>query len=426
MKPKLRIAGESEKALPRKINLTQATVPLLACPAGKTRVRIFDAKSGRLALMVTAAGRRSWYWCGRVKGLVRPVDYHIGDADAVPLADARRIAATVAAKAAEGIDPRAERDSARQRAKSAVTVQTLWERYRKHLEQKGSPATLRTDDSRYKLHLSAWKNRPVQDITREDVRELHNQLTNAKTENIADKTIKLLRRMLTFAEVSPNPAGARAVKFHGDVARDRFLSAGEIERLSAAMDECINQTVADALRFALLTGARRGNICGARWQDIHLGNGLWIIPRDQSKNKKPMPIALVPAAIALLRRRRDEQAAWLKRRARRYRLAEPEDCPYVFQGRTPDEPVKELKTTWQAVCKAAKIEGVRIHDLRHTLASHMAMGGASLLLIGKQLGHANKQSTMRYSHLELDAVRPATEAAVTAMFGGALKPKPGG
>lgn len=184
-----------------------------------------------------------------------------------------------------------------------------------------------------------------------------------------------------------------------------------------ALGKAANQTIADAIRFALLTGARRGNICNARWQDIHLDNGLWIIPRDQSKNKRPMPIALVPAAILLLRRRREEQAAWLKRRAKRYGLAKQEDCPFVFQGRTPDQPVKELKTTWQAVCKAAKIKGVRIHDLRHTLASHMAMKGASLLLIGKQLGHADKQSTMRYSHLEIEAVRPATEAAVAAMFG---------
>ena len=129
MKPKLRIAGDSEKALPRKVSLTQATVPLLACPKGKGRVRIFDAKCKGLVLMVTATGRRSWYWSGRVKGLTRPVDYHIGDGDGLPLVEARRIAAGITAKAAEGIDPRAERQAAKQANLSAITVGELWEAF---------------------------------------------------------------------------------------------------------------------------------------------------------------------------------------------------------------------------------------------------------------------------------------------------------
>src|SRR5690606_14054839 len=125
---------------------------------------------------------------------------------------------------------------------------------------------------------------------------------------------------------------------------------------------------------------------------------------------------------ALLRQRKQVVADWLKRRQKRYKLAEQEPNVYVFPT-TPDKPVREIKATWGKVCKAAKIEAVRFHDLRHTLASHMAMGGASLLLIGKQLGHSDKQSTMRYAHLEVNAVRPATEAAIATMFGTGEKPK---
>ena len=109
---------------------------------------------------------------------------------------------------------------------------------------------------------------------------------------------------------------------------------------------------------------------------------------------------LVPAAVTLLK---------LRKSLRR-------GSAFVFPGRVRDQPITELKTTWDKIRDAARIGDCRIHDLRHTLASHMAMGGASLLAIGKQLGHQNQQSTARYAHLSVESIRPATAAAVAAMF----------
>ena len=130
--------------------------------------------------------------------------------------------------------------------------------------------------------------------------ELHRELTASATANVADKTVKLLRRMLTWAKVSPNPAAAGAVNFHGDAHRERFLSQDELSRLAKALDNAPNSTIADAVRFALLTGARKGNVCSARWADLHMDRGLWIIPRDQSKNGRPMTIVLAPVTSTRL------------------------------------------------------------------------------------------------------------------------------
>jgi integrase len=68
-----------------------------------------------------------------------------------------------------------------------------------------------------------------------------------------------------------------------------------------------------------------------------------------------------------------------------------------------------VQKSWLAICKAAKIKGLRIHDLRHGFASQLASSGASLPLIGALLGHSNPQTTHRYAHLFDDPQREAVE-----------------
>ena len=73
--------------------------------------------------------------------------------------------------------------------------------------------------------------------------------------------------------------------------------------------------------------------------------------------------------------------------------------PWLFPGDTPGQPVKEIRRFWVGVQKQANLPGVRIHDLRHTFASLLVSGGASLEMIGKLLGHSQMTTTQRYAHL---------------------------
>lgn len=82
---------------------------------------------------------------------------------------------------------------------------------------------------------------------------------------------------------------------------------------------------------------------------------------------------------------------------------------YVFPGSGGTGHVVEIKRVWRQLCKAAGISGLRIHDLRHSFASQLASGGASLPLIGALLGHSNPATTHRYSHLFDDPQRAAVE-----------------
>ena len=82
---------------------------------------------------------------------------------------------------------------------------------------------------------------------------------------------------------------------------------------------------------------------------------------------------------------------------------------YVFPGYIEGQPLKEIKTFWKTLLKQAKLENVRIHDLRHTHASHLVSSGLSLSIVGKLLGHTQASTTQRYAHLADEPLRQAAE-----------------
>ncbi|HZU90074.1 MAG TPA: tyrosine-type recombinase/integrase, partial [Stellaceae bacterium] len=84
---------------------------------------------------------------------------------------------------------------------------------------------------------------------------------------------------------------------------------------------------------------------------------------------------------------------------------------YLFPAERRDGPLSELKSTWRRVVKAAQLEDVRVHDLRHTYATLLASSGASLPTIGALLGHTQPRTTQRYAHLFDDPQREATGRA---------------
>ncbi|MEQ1820672.1 MAG: site-specific integrase, partial [Terricaulis sp.] len=82
-----------------------------------------------------------------------------------------------------------------------------------------------------------------------------------------------------------------------------------------------------------------------------------------------------------------------------------------------DKPANSLSKNWQSVRAAAGLSDVRLHDLRHTLASLLVARGASLPMIGKILGHASAQTTQRYAHLAADPLRALVDDASAHLFG---------
>ena len=144
----------------------------------------------------------------------------------------------------------------------------------------------------------------------------------------------------------------------------------------------------------LLTGARKGEALQATWDQFDLEKGLWIKPAHLTKQKKKEHLPLSDKALLLL--------ASLKKQ-------NTEASPYLFPGRKAGQPLKEVKKFWSTVLKESKLESVRIHDLRHTHASHLVSSGLSLSIVGKLLGHTQASTTQRYAHLADEPLRKATE-----------------
>ena len=177
-----------------------------------------------------------------------------------------------------------------------------------------------------------------------------------------------------WAMRSDNPC--RGVEKNKEYGRRRYLSADELARLTEALTACPNRQTANIIPLLLLTGARRGEVLGMRWADVDLATGTWSKPPSSTKQKEAHEVPLSAPARLLLSEVRDEQA-----RSRRP-LGE-----FVFTGGGSKGHVVEIKRGWRTLCKSAKIDGLRIHDLRHSFASQLASGGASLPLIGALLGH---------------------------------------
>jgi integrase len=164
------------------------------------------------------------------------------------------------------------------------------------------------------------------------------------------------------------------------------------------------------VRLLLLTGARRGEVLSATWDQFDFVGGTWTKPSSHTKQKLEHRVPLSAPARQLLAEIRAEA----ERRAKEKRR---EPSRYVFPARVGDGPMVEIKTAWAALCRAAGLEGVRVHDLRHTYASVLASAGLSLPVIGALLGHTQPGTTARYAHLFDDPLRAATErvgAVVTA------------
>ena len=81
----------------------------------------------------------------------------------------------------------------------------------------------------------------------------------------------------------------------------------------------------------------------------------------------------------------------------------------------------DVKFLWAAICKDAELEGIRIHDLRHTYASHLVSRGVSLPIVGKLLGHTQAQTTARYAHLADNPVREAANLFPVVLAGNEVK-----
>lgn len=400
----------------QRFRFTKTKLEALALPA-QGHFEVYDEEVPKLACRVRSTGTRTFYVVRRTDGRVEWV--RIGSLNDVTVENARKAAQILLGAFATGGNPAEER----RRERNAQTLEDAFEEYfEKHVVPQG---VKRSDDikSMFERFLGTmpdeppkkhgrkrakheagvdWSSRKLESIDPAEIRNLHAEI--GKTHRtFANRVVELIsaiyNRAIDWGYRGTNPA--HGVKPFKEAKRARFLNQNDPDELKRFFEALTLDTSSDFRHFvylALLTGARRENVLGMRWQDINLDAAVWTIPDDASKNNEAMVLALVPEAVGFLRERN------------------PKPSGFVFPAESASGHMTPPKKRWRALLKRAGVSDLRIHDLRRSLGSWQAISGASLAIIGKSLGHKSPSATAIYARLHLDPVRASLTAATSAML----------
>ncbi|MGC1576300.1 MAG: tyrosine-type recombinase/integrase [Beijerinckiaceae bacterium] len=388
------------------MKLTKRTVEGIEPASGP--VYAWDDQLAGFGVKVLPNGKRKYLAKYRVGGgrTGRARWLQLGAHGTITCEQARELATQALAAAARGEDPQ----GLRERLRRGSTVRDLWNRYEtEHLPRKKASSAA---DDRQKARdhilpaLGAFK---VNDVARADIKKVHQSLAGRPYQG--NRVLSLLSKMFNLAEgwgMRPEQSNpCRQVEKFKEQARTRYLNAEELRRLGQALREGeergeIDRYMAGAIQLLLLTGARVSEVLSARWDWVAWDRRVIELPDSKTGAK---PLFLSEAAVAVLRNLRDD-----------------EEHPFIIRGRFAGRPLVNLAKPWRRVCALAKLEGVRIHDLRHTAASIGVATGTSLPIIGRLLGHSQSQTTQRYAHVDLDPALLAADKIGDAITG-ALNPK---
>ena len=387
----------SKKRTTNRVNFGQRALAALPIPA-KSRVYVFDTKVPGLALCITPGGARSYYLYRWVKG--KPQRLRIAAFGEISVEQARRRAAWLNNEIAAGGNPQTEK----RRARDGLTLGELFETWLETYA-KVHKRTWRADEWQFGKYLAPVKGKRLSDMGTANVQALHTGLGKKHGPYTANRVRALLATLFNHAVraglVESNPcAGVR--KFP-ERSRERFLIGDELTRFLQAVRAETDPMIRDFVLLAMLTGARRGNLQGMKWGDVNLTAGIWQITAAESKNAEALVVVLSVPAVAILKHRRADLNGYAG--------------PWVFpSARSRCGHIVELKTAWARILKTADLADVRMHDLRRGLGSFLALGGASLVQVGKALGHRSQQASAVYARLQTEAVRGSVEAACAKLL----------
>ena len=245
------------------------------------------------------------------------------------------------------------------------------------------------------------KTSHIQNISAPEVAKWFEALKQRGVSN-AERILPVLSVMMRQAELwgyrAPNTNPCKGLRRKRRPEQPRFLKAEELARLGKSLVAASNAypVQVNTIRLLLLTGARRGEILDLKWRD-------WRDHKLHLKDSKTGP-----------------RTIWLGRAA--------EDILHQLPRGKPDEAIflckpHQLATVWLKIRARAGLSHARLHDLRHSFASHAAMTGENLLTIKQLLGHTEIDNTARYAHISPESLKASIDR-VASTIGKAMKASP--
>ena len=393
-----------------KAKITKRTVDAVRPAAAKYLVR--DSELKGFVLVVYPNGIKSYaldYRAGWGRSAPKR-RYTIGKHGSPWTPEAARTQAKkLLGKIEAGGDPAAQREADRKIPTFSELIDTYLAEGCSHKKS----TTLAADRGRIEHHLKPLLGKAkIDQLSRADIERMRDAVTAGRTaetpeqrrpgsiarggKGAAAQCVLLAGSIIRFAIERglrrDNPA--HGVKKAGVRKMERFLSETEIAQLAQVLQTDAlatgNPYPAAAIRLLLLTGCRRSEIIGLRWQDVDFERQCLRLPDSKTGRKI---VYLNAPALSVLKE-----------------LPHVRGNPHVIVGSRLGAPLRGIDKTWFRVRRNAKLDNLRLHDLRHSFASVGAAGGLSLPIIGALLGHKHSATTARYAHLSADPLRAANDA----------------
>jgi len=438
------------------IRLTKRVVE--AAQPGET---VSDSEVRGFRLVVSATGTRRFVAAYRVGPKGKSSKKAIGAFPTFTVDQAREAAREILRKARAGIDPQAEERAAREAEEAARNAPTVADLAQVYLDdyapsQALRPATITHARQLSGIAIEALGTKKVEAVTITDIRKLHGDTRTAgiargnKGVYQANRLLALLSKMFSLGIErgwrADNPC--KGVRKFPEDQRWQNLSESEVTRLLRACENyaaglrpvspnddpetvsykttplpaserrSTDREAAAAIRLLLFTGARLQEVLKAEWSQFDLERGLWEKPSSHTKTKRIHRLELEGPALETVRtmaKNKSHSVYLFPGSTEKRRKEAPAD---IATGEAAGiGPRADLKRPWISITSMARLEGVRIHDLRRTLASFMLSGGSTLATVGKALGHTQASTTARYATLEDSVQREGLKAAGERMQG---------
>jgi integrase len=299
---------------------------------------------------------------------------------------------------------RDEFDIADHRVQQLPTLDDVWTKYLPWCKE--HKRSWKDDEWNYNRHLKPrFGSKTLESISALDIERMKLELkksTNKNGKPFTPATIKhqivLLRRLCNLAAkwriyTGPNPVSSVEMpKLDNQITE--FLSDDELARLRNVLDSWPCLITASLVKFAMLTGLRRGELFRLEWTDIDFEHRL--ITLRAPKGGKTMTIPISKEAASVISE-----------------LDRPSQ--YVFPNAS-GTPRKSIRDTWESMKRKAELPAYfRFHGLRHSWASRMVSSGIDLATVQTLMTHKHVSTTERYAHLMPSALKRAADASSEIM-----------
>ena len=378
-----------------KIDLTQVFVKRVVCEQGKSKQEFYDNEIKGFSLEVRANGVKTYYV--RTRGIDgKRVAKKIGDAKVISVKDARAKAIKLKRKIESQVD------NLTLEAEDSGQGMTLVEFYNDHYFPyiKKQIKSYETNISVFKNHiLPAFGLKNMVEIKKSEIITLHSNMVQIKklAPATANKVLIFISHAFNVAleleikGIEVNPA-SKIKPYVLNNAKERYLTKEEAARLI----EAINQTQQNIhlkyiIPMLILTGARKGEVLKAKYEDFNLNQLTWTIPISKSGKKRILP--LTPQLLEL------------------YNSIPKTNGEYLFTSPITGKPYVTIYQSWNSARIKAGLKDVRVHDLRHSFASALVNNGRSLYEVQILLGHSTSKMTQRYAHLSNESLMNAASCA---------------